>query len=190
MATFRELLGDAFKEGMTFEEAEQALNGKNLADLATGQYVSVSKYNALMAEKDDFKAKYTSTLSDAQRAEQEALEREAHFKSIEKENAIYRYTKKMSSTIKDDAILTEIATLMAEGKFDDAIDKQNSYIAAEKVALEQQIKADLMATNPQGNPQANGGGAITKEQFASMGVAERTKLFNEQPDLYKQLNSN
>lgn len=44
MATLRELLGSAYKEGMTLQEAESALSGKNLVDLSTGDYVSKSKY--------------------------------------------------------------------------------------------------------------------------------------------------
>jgi hypothetical protein len=188
MASIRELLGDAYKEGMTFAEIESALNGKNLADLSGGQYVSVSKYNSAVAERDDFKSKYNATLTDAQKAEQEAKEREERFKAIEKENSIYRYTKKLGSTIKDEATLTDIATLMAEGKYDEAIDKQNAYLSAEATAMEQRIKAELLKQNPQASAQNNNGSAVTKEQFAMMGLAERTKLYREQPEVYKQLN--
>lgn len=192
MATLKELLGDAFKDGMTFEEVETALNGKNLADLSSGQYVSVGKHNSIVngltAERDDFKSKYNNTLTEAQRAEQESIERENRYKEIEKQNSIYRYTDKLSTTIKDKSTLTEVATLMAEGKFDEAIDKQNAYLATEATALETRIKAELMAQNPQAQAQNVGAGVITKEQFATMGVAERTKLYREQPELYKQLN--
>ena len=45
MATLRELLGTAYKEGMTFEEAEKALVSKRLVDLFTGEYVSKAKYD-------------------------------------------------------------------------------------------------------------------------------------------------
>lgn len=44
MATLRELLGSAYKDGMTLQEAESALSGKNLVDLSTGDYVSKLKY--------------------------------------------------------------------------------------------------------------------------------------------------
>ena len=190
MATIRELLGEAYKEGMTFTEVEQALNGRNLADLSGGQYVSVGKYNAMVNERDDFKAKYTATLSEAQRAEQEAFEREERYKKIERENTINRYTKKLSSTIKNEEILSEVATLMADGKYDEAIERQTAYIVAETAETEKRIKQELMKTNPQANARSGVGGAITKEQFNSMGVAERTKLYKENPDLYKQLNEN
>lgn len=188
MATLKELLGDAYKENMTYAEVETALNTKNLVDLSSGNYVSKSKYDTAIGERDDFKSKYNATLSDAQRAEQEAKEREERYKAIEKENAIHRYTDKLGSTIKDKTVLTEVATLMADGKFDEAIDKQNTYLATEATAMEQRIKDELMKKNPQASAQNGSGGAITKEEFATMGLAERTKLYREQPEIYKQLN--
>lgn len=45
MATIRELLGNSYKEGMTFEEVEKALDGKRLVDLSNGDYVSRAKYD-------------------------------------------------------------------------------------------------------------------------------------------------
>jgi hypothetical protein len=186
MATIREILGDAYKEGMTFADIENALNGKNLADLSGGQYVSVGKYNSAIAERDDYKNKYTAKLTEAEKALQEAEEKEARYKAIERENSINRYSKKLA-TVKDETIRTEIATLMADGKFDEAIDKQNAYNETARATLEKEIKDELMKNNPQSNPQNNNGGAITKEQTANWGVAEWTKLYNENPDKYKEL---
>lgn len=190
MATLKELIGDAYKDNMTLADIETALNGKNLADLSTGQYVSVSKHNSIVngltAERDDYKTKYTATLTEAQKAEAENAERENRYKQIEKENSIYRYTDKLSSTIKDKAVLSEVATLMAEGKFDEAIDKQNTYLAYETAELEKRIKDELMRQNPQAQAGNDGAGTITKEQFDNMTVAERTKLYKEQPDKYNE----
>jgi hypothetical protein len=186
MATLKELLGDAYKSDMTLADIESALNGKNLADLSGGQYVSVGKYNTAIAERDDFKSKYNATLTEAQRAEQESIERENRYKEIEKQNSIYRYTDKLSSTIKDKATLTEIATLMADGKFDEAIDKQNAYLASETAEIEKRIKDELMKQNPQANAGNDNAGAITKEQFDQMSVAERTKFYKEQPEKYNE----
>ena len=190
MATLKEILGDAYKGDMTVAEVEAALNGKDLADLATGKYVSKSKYDAVIGERDDFKTKYTNTLTEAQRAEQENIERENRYKEIEKQNSVYRYTEKLSATIADKTVLGEVALLMAEGKFDEAIDKQNAYLATEKSEIEKRIKDELMKQNPEAQAGNEGAGVVTKEQFATMGVAERTKLYLEQPELYNQLNEN
>lgn len=55
MATLKELLGTAYKEGMTFEEAEKELSGMNLADLSGGGYVSKAKYDADVKLLDEYK---------------------------------------------------------------------------------------------------------------------------------------
>ena len=186
MATLKEILGDAYKAEMTLADVESALNGKNLADLSGGQYVSVGKYNTAIAERDDYKAKYTDTLNEAQKAELANAEREERYKAIERENSINRYEKKLSSSVKDEAIRNEIAILMADGKYDEAIDKQNAYLATETAELEKRIKDELMKQNPQAQAGNDGAGVITKEQFDQMTVAERTKLYKEQPEKYNE----
>jgi hypothetical protein len=186
MATLKEILGDAYKADMTLAEVESALNGKNLADLSGGQYVSVGKYNTAIAERDDYKSKYTDTLNEAQRAELANAEREERYKAIERENSINRYEKKLSSSVKNEAIRNEIAILMADGKYDEAIDKQNAYLATETAEIEKRIKDELMRQNPQAQASASGAGDITKEQFDQMTVAERTKLYREQPEKYNE----
>ena len=117
MATLKDILGDAYKADMTLADIESALNGKNLADLSGGQYVSVSKHNSIVngltAERDDYKAKYTETLNEAQKAELANAEREQKYKAIERENSINRYEKKLSSSVKDESIRNEIAIAMA-----------------------------------------------------------------------------
>lgn len=99
MATLREILGDAYKADMTLADIESALNGKNLADLSGGQYVSVGKYNTAISERDDYKTKYTEKLSEVEKAELANAEREQKYKAIERENSINRYEKKLSSKI-------------------------------------------------------------------------------------------
>ena len=185
MATLKELLGDAYKENMTYAEVETALNTKNLVDLSSGNYVSKTKYDTAIGERDDFKAKYNATLTDAQKAEQEAKEREERYKAIEKENAIHRYTDKLGSTIKDKTVLTEVAMLMADGKFDEAIDKQNTYLATEATAMEQRIKDELLKNNPQASAQANVTTTKTKaEIMAIKDATERQKAIAENPTLF------
>jgi hypothetical protein len=189
MATLKEILGDAYKEGMTFEEVENALASKNLADLSTGNYVAIGKFNSIVSERDDFKAKYNAKLTEAEKEAEQAKEREAYYKKMERENSIFKYTEKLSATISDKTILGEVASLMADGKFEEAFDKQSAFFANERASIEEKVKQELMQNNPQSNPQNDGGVGVTKEQFAQMGVAERTKLYKENPQLYSQLNN-
>lgn len=187
MATLKELLGNAYREDMTLAEIEEATKAMNLADLSGGGYVSIGKYNSLAQERDDYKSKYTDTLTEAQKAEQAALEKEKKFAEIMRENNINRYSKKLAGTVKDEAKLTEIATLMADGKYEDAFEKQSAYIAEANAKLEEEYKQKMMQTNPQAQAGSGSGGEITAEQFSKMGLAERTKLYNENPEIYNKL---
>ena len=56
MATIRDLLGDKYKDGMTLSDAEAALQGMNLVNLSTGEYVSKAKYQDAVNEATRYKA--------------------------------------------------------------------------------------------------------------------------------------
>ena len=189
MASLKELLGNAYRDDMSIAEIEEATKAMNLADLSGGGYVSLGKYNALVQERDDYKTKYTDTLTEAQKAEQAALEKEKKFQEIMRENNINRYFKEHSAEIKDEATLIEIAKLMADGKYEDASKKQSAYFANAMAKLEEEYKQKMMQTNPQAQASNGGVGELTAEQFAQMGLAERTKLYKENPEEYQRLNN-
>lgn len=65
----KDLLGEAYKEGMSFDEISTALQGKNLVDLSTGGYVDVNKYNR---EVNDLKNQLSSKTAEAEKGRQEA----------------------------------------------------------------------------------------------------------------------
>ena len=52
MNELQKLLGDAYKEGMTIDDINAALQGKKFADLSTGAYVDKNKYEADIKAKD------------------------------------------------------------------------------------------------------------------------------------------
>ena len=187
--TLKELLGDKYRDDMTVAEVIEATKGMNLADLSLGEYVSIGKYNALREERDEYKNKYTQTLTEAQRAEQEALERQREYEAVMRENAIGRYQKKLSGIITDENILTEIATLMADGKFDEADDKKIAFIQQSRQAMIADYEARLFSSNPEPQPQSASGATITREQFGAMSYQDKVRLYNENPTLYNQLNT-
>ena len=190
MATFRELLGEAYKDGMTVEELENAISTMKLADLSSGEYVSKGKLSDYERRMKEAEKKLAEKLTDEEKAQAELAKREEYYKALEKENAMHKYTSKLGKTIKDEAVLKEIAGLYADGDFAKAIDKQNEYLAKQYSEMEKNIKADLLKANPTPTPDSGKSGAITQEKFNAMGVQERSKLLNENPELYKQLASN
>ena len=55
MENLKKLLGDGYHEGMTVEEINSALNGKNFVDLKSGRYVDKNKYDSLKTDYDILK---------------------------------------------------------------------------------------------------------------------------------------
>ena len=187
MASIKELLGEDYRDDMTVAEIEAALASKKFADLSTGQYVALGKYNAAVAARDDAIAKYNGTLTEQQRQEQEAAAQAERYKAIERENLIYRYTKQLSASITDATVLDNVATLMADGKFEEAITAQNEFHAKNRESIEQSVREQFMKTNPQPNPQG-GSTTVTKEEFDKMGYAEKARLYKEDRATYDSLN--
>jgi len=59
----QELLGEAYKEGMSLDEINSALQSKKLVDLSTGGYVDVNKHNK---EIQELQNKYKADIQKAQ----------------------------------------------------------------------------------------------------------------------------
>ena len=82
---------------------------------------------------------------------------------------------------------TETAKKAAEAFFDKDfkafMESLGNFITAHDKAL----NADAIRNTPKPGAGNVGASSITKEQFDSMNYTDRVKLFNEQPDLYKEL---
>lgn len=83
----QEMLGEAFREGMTIDEINTALSGKKFADLSTGQYVDKNKYNADLQAKDaeltKTKSELTARLTDDEKAAANIKAQEDYIKQLE-----------------------------------------------------------------------------------------------------------
>lgn len=95
MATLQEMLGDSYKEGMSFEEVANFFEGKNYADLSTGNYVDKDKYNKqvnnLTQQLNDTKNELNAKLTDEEknsRASQEQAQEIERLKQLLSQNTI------------------------------------------------------------------------------------------------------
>ena len=69
----------------------------------------------------------------------------------------------------------------------DKIKGWDDKLAALKTQFPKQFESGANKTiEPNPLPKGEEGGAVTKEQFAKMGYQERLKLFNENPETYKE----
>ena len=91
----KELMGDAYKDGITVEEITNFFEGKKFADLGTGQYVDKNKFdntvNDLTKKLTDANNQLNAKLSDdekAQQAQQEQIAEIERLKKLLSENTI------------------------------------------------------------------------------------------------------
>lgn len=151
MSYLSDLLGSAYKEGMTEEEISEALESVKSSEI-TKLKNALSKSNAEAADyKKQLRAKQTAD-------EVAEAERKAELERITKENAdmtkqisIMKFSTALVEKGYDAELATATATAMIDGDMDTVLANQSKYLDAQKVA----IKAELMKNTPR--PGAGGG---------------------------------
>ncbi len=187
-----ELLGEAYKEGMTVEEINAALADKNFVDPAT-QPESVPKtmFDAKTAElsklKKDLSALKNQSLTDEQKL-QEALKKA--------KNAELNFNKK---SVRLDVEKTFVSAGLEQKDYEGFIDGivtedkgtsitlANSLIAMvtkQKAAAENKVRKEFRGKLP--DLPSGGDGSVTKEDFNKMSLTEKMRYKSENPEQYNQ----
>jgi hypothetical protein len=183
----KDLLKDAYKEGMTVEEIETALAG---IELPTDQSAEVERLkNALSksnSENAEWKKKHRDALSEEEKKAQETAdlikqlqERNA---TLERESGLAKHKAKFLAMGYDDALATDAAAAMVDGD----TEKLFSYQQKHQEALEKKIRADALKGTPKPVPD-KGEGAMTLENFKKMSTQERLEFSQKNPEEYKSL---
>lgn len=181
--TLKELLGDKYKDGMSFEEIEAAMAGRKFADLTTGDYVAKGKLTDAQKRYEELEAKLTAKLSDEEKAAKAQAEREAYYKGLEKQLTIAKYKSELTKTIKDDETVVKIADLLADGKVVEAMQEQTAYNLKERENLQKTIKAELLSKNPTPTPPQND----KPKKFTDYTMAELNKMKIDNPAEYNRI---
>ena len=171
---------------MTAEEklaALEAFEYENDGSDAERLKAAVSKANSEAAElKRQLKAKQT----EEERKEAERLEAEAAIKAeleaLRKDKTISDSKAKFLGLGYDEKLAAETAKALADGNMEKVFANQGIHLENVKKAA----AASALAGDPKPPAGSGGDAKITKEQFGAMGYAEQLKVFNEQPELYKQ----
>lgn len=181
----KDLLKDAYKEGMSVEEIEAALQHIDLPD-GTAEIerlkTALSKSNSEAADyKKQLREKMTADEIKAKEDadKQEKLQRD--YDELLRKVSIADNKARLLSIGYEDALATETAEAMVSGEIEKVFANQKKHLDA----VEKKIRADILKETPK----PEGGKStkeVTKEQFDSMGYTEREKLFEENPDIYNE----
>lgn len=149
MADIQGLLGDAYKEGMTIEEINDALAEMELVDKSQFDgYVPKAMLEKANSEAADYKKKWKAASSAQEQKEIEEAEKQAQIEeelnALRKASKVSEYEKQHLTLKYDEKDAKEIAEALYDGDMDTVFRLQKKH----EEALQKSIKADIMKQMP------------------------------------------
>ena len=184
----KDLLKDAYKEGMTVEEIESALESIKLPEDNSSEIErlknALSKSNS---EAADYKRQLKDKMSKEEIKEKEDADKwaemEEKYNALLKKDAISTNKAKLLALGYEEKLADDTAEAMFNGEYDKVFANQKKHLET----VEKKIRSDILKDTPKPDG-GKGEKTITKEDFAKMTYSERVKVFDENPEIYKQLN--
>ena len=182
----KDLLKDAYKEGMSVEDIEKALEG---IELPTDNSAELERLKNALSKSNSEAADYKKQLRDKMSAEEQKAKDDADkwnelqtkYDALLKESNISKNKARLLGLGYDDALATEVAEAMAEGDNERVFAAQKKHLDS----VEKKIREDVLKDTPK--PTGGSGKGITKEQFRAMSAQERYDFSLSHPDEYKEL---
>lgn len=183
----KDLLGDAYKEGMTAEEIETALKD---IDLPTDNSAEIDRLKTALSKSNSEAADYKKQLREKMTAEEAAAKDTAdqiaaltkERDALLREKTVAGHKAQFLALGYEEGLASETAEAMANGEIDKVFANQKKHQAA----LDKKIRADVLKETPK--PEGgNGSDTMTKEKFLKMPISEQHKYSVEHPEEYKKL---
>lgn len=183
----KDLLKDAYKDGMTVEEINAALAE---VDLPTDQSAEIERLkNALSksnSENAEWKKKHRDTLSAEQQKEQERQELIEKLtkqnEELMRESKLSKHKAKLLAMGYAEDLATDVAAAMVDGDMDKVFASQQKHLEV----FERKIRADALKGTTPPVPD-KGDGAMTMDKFKKLSPQERYEFSQKNPDEYKTL---
>lgn len=185
----QELLGSAYREDMTIEEIQQALLDVKMVDKSHFDRLS----SEVASYKKQVKDLETQGMTEQQRLEQEAKEKEVQLTEVKQKLArLSARTAFLEEGLNEtqfkpflDLINTEVES--------DAIKTAKSIaqtLNSQKSEIEKSVKSQILKETPKPDEvESDNDDVMTKEQFEKLSVAERVELKQNNYELFKTLNA-
>lgn len=178
----KDLLGDAYKEGMTLEEITAVLADIPEPHAETQKLRdAVSKANSEAAEyKRQLKARMSAEESEKVAAEEAVNAMKAELETLRRERTVDKNTAEFLKLGYDAKLASETAAALVDGKMDVVFANQAKFQEIREKALE----ADL--TKQMHRPPA-GEGDMLRETFNKMTLTEKSLFKRNNPEAYQAL---
>ena len=183
----KEMLGDAYKEGMTFEEVEAALKDVALPEDKSAEVErlknALSKSNSEAADyKKQLRAKMTEDEQQKQKEQEEREELQSKYDKLLRESVIAKNKAKLVALGYEEALADDTAEAMANGDSEKVFANQQKHLTS----FEKKIRAEALKDTPKPTPDGEGK-SMTLEKLKKLNPDERLKFYNEHKEEYKEL---
>ena len=174
----KELLGDAYKEGMTIEELTEALKGVDMPKDQSSEIENLKKrISEVNSEAADWKNKYRSTLDESTKKQQEAEEQakkdREELQNLRKITAIAGYKASYLAMGYSEELAADTANALFEGNNEKLFENQKKHMeAVEKKAREDALRG---SGRPGGSGEGNGNVETEAERLAKTIGAQRAQ---------------
>lgn len=183
----KDLLGSAYKEGMTLEEIQTAL--KDIS-MPTDNSAEVERLKNALSASNSEAAKYKKELRDKMSADEAAKlkaqedqdKMQKELDALRRESAVSKNKAKLVALGYEEALAEETAEAMADGKLDKVFANQKKHLDA----FEQKIRADILKDTPKPHG-GDGGDNMTLDKLRQMSPQERYDYSVKNPEQYKSL---
>lgn len=183
----KEVLGDAYKEGMAFEEVEAALEKVTVPEDHSAEIErlknALSKSNSEAAGyKKQLREKMTEDEQKKQREQEEREELQNKYDKLLRESVIAKNKAKLVALGYDESLADETAEAMVDGDSEKVFANQQKHLAS----FEKKVRAEALKGTPKPTPDGDSK-TMTLEKFRKLDPAERHKFYTEHPDEYREL---
>lgn len=183
----KEVLGDAYKEGMTFEEVESALESVTILEDNSAEIErlknALSKSNSEAAGyKKQLREKMSEDEQKKQKEQEEREELQNKYDKLLRESVISKNKAKLIALGYEEALANETAEAMVDGDSEKVFANQQKHLAA----FEKKVRADALKKTPKPTPDGDSK-TMTLEKFRKLDPMARHKFSQEHPEEYKEL---
>lgn len=183
----KDLLKDAYKEGMSVQDIEKALES---VELPTDNSAEIERLKNALSKSNSEAADYKKQLREKMTAEEVKAKEDAEklndlqskYDTLLKESTIAKNKARLMALGYDDALAAEAAQAIADGDSEKAFAAQKKHLDA----VEKKIREDVLKDTPKPIG-GNGKDQMTKEKLRKMTTEERYIYSVEHPEEYKEI---
>jgi chromosome segregation ATPase len=185
--TIKELLGKNWKEGMSVEDIDKALESFTMPEDMTSEVDKLrNQLSKANSEAKSYKDKLNEKLTDEEKAreerDKEIADIRAELEAYKQKDAVNENIKSLLSLGYDEALAENTAKAMVAGDLKTVFANQKTFIESVKAGVKSEVLKDT--------PTPSGGTAnvpaVTKEQFDKMGFTEMMEFQHNNPELYNE----